>query len=183
MYCLPESRVRPTADDYVHSATATFGLVRTLAGSIGITIGGTVFASELRRRLPQVQGYAASGVAASGAQALSNVSALKNIQPPELRQAVLRAYADSLRIVWIVATPLAACGLACSLIIKVYSMTNKNSTKLDLEGRPATQKKGSSNSQGSEEVPAASSTEPENGEADGAMDHRDSRSLTVTAAR
>jgi hypothetical protein len=61
------------------------------------------------------------------------VTALKDIQPPEVRQAVLRAYGDSLRVIWIVATPIAAFGLACSLIIKVYSMTNKEHTKNDPE--------------------------------------------------
>lgn len=119
---------------FLNSATATFGLVRTLSGSIGITIGGTIFGSELRRRLPLVQGIDATQFAgASGEAALAHVTALKNIQPPEVRQAVLRAYGDSLRVVWIVATPIAAFGLACSLIIKVYSLTNKQSTKHDPE--------------------------------------------------
>lgn len=81
-----------------------------------------------------MQGIDASQFAgASGEAALAHVTALKDIQPPEVRQAVLRAYGDSLRVVWIVATPIAAFGLLCSLIIKVYSLTNKESTKHDPE--------------------------------------------------
>lgn len=68
---------------------------------------------------------------------MSNVAALKDIQPAEVRQAVLRAYGDSLRVIWIVATPIAAFGLACSFVIKVYSLTNKESTKLDIEKKGA----------------------------------------------
>lgn len=74
----------------------------------------------------------------SGEAALAHVTALKDITPPEVRQAVLRAYGDSLRVVWIVATPIAAFGLLCSFFIKVYSLTNKQATKLDVEKKGAT---------------------------------------------
>lgn len=81
-----------------------------------------------------MQGIDATQFASAGGEAaLAHVTALKDIQPPEVRQAVLRAYGDSLRVVWIVATPIAAFGLLCSFVIKVYSLTNKESTKHDPE--------------------------------------------------
>lgn len=34
---------------------------RTLGGTIGISIGGAIYASELRRRLPKIPGYGSIG--------------------------------------------------------------------------------------------------------------------------
>lgn len=72
-------------------------------------------------------------IGSGGNSPLANASALENIQPPDIQQAVLNAYANSLRVIWIVAAPIAAFGLACSLIIKVYSMTNKGHATMDPE--------------------------------------------------
>ena len=39
------------------TSTATFGLVRTLGGTVGISIGDAILSSELRRRLSTIQGF------------------------------------------------------------------------------------------------------------------------------
>jgi hypothetical protein len=36
---------------------STFGLLRQIGGTLGISIGGAIYASGLRARLPQIEGY------------------------------------------------------------------------------------------------------------------------------
>jgi hypothetical protein len=80
-------------------AVSTSGMVllRAIGGSIGITVGGAIYSSELSKRLPA--SFATSNVEA--------VNTLKNITPDALRIEVLDDYADALRTIWIVMAPLA----------------------------------------------------------------------------
>ncbi|TDL18787.1 MFS general substrate transporter [Rickenella mellea] len=80
----------------IPTATATFGLVRTLGGTVGISIGDTIISSQLRRRLPKIQGYQASDTLTN------NISGLSRIQPIELRNQVLHAYSKSIATIWYV---------------------------------------------------------------------------------
>jgi len=100
------------------TSTATFSLIRTLGGTIGISIGDTIYASQLRQRLPKIQGYNPSG----GPAITNNVASLHQIQPVEVREQVLHAYTRSLATIWIVLVPLAFVGLIFIFTIKEYSL-------------------------------------------------------------
>jgi len=103
------------------TSTATFGLMRTLGGTIGIAVGDAILTSELSRRLPKIQGFnSSSGVGLSG-----NIQSLSQIMPIELRNQVLHAYSKSISLIWLVCTPLSFVALVSILFIKKYTLRRK----------------------------------------------------------
>ena len=80
------------------TTTSCFGLVRTLGGTIGISVGGAIYSSELSRRLRGIANYTPQ----TGAELSGNVSGLVNIEPVEIREQVLFAYSRSLMTIWII---------------------------------------------------------------------------------
>ncbi|CAE6445742.1 putative transporter C3H1,06c [Rhizoctonia solani AG-1 IB] len=105
------------------TATAAFGLIRTLGGTIGISIGGAIYASEVKRRLANVPGFSAADLSQGGLE--TNVHQLKYIQPEELRQEVLHAFTRSLSTIWIVMTPFLFVGTVCVLFIRSYTLVRQ----------------------------------------------------------
>ncbi|KZP30714.1 MFS general substrate transporter [Athelia psychrophila] len=103
------------------TSTSAYILVRALGGTIGISVGGAIYASELARKLPQIPGYSPTGSYAD----TSNLSGLIHIQPDSLRQEVLHAYTTSVSAIWLVFTPLVGFGFLCSLMIRSYSTQRK----------------------------------------------------------
>lgn len=95
------------------TSTATFTLIRTLGGTVGISVGDTIFTTELVKRLAKVPGYASSSAAQSsgGGVAITSFTGLTQIQPVSLREQVLHAYTRSLATIYIVALPMSFVGL------------------------------------------------------------------------
>jgi len=100
-------------------STSTFMLIRTLGATIGISIGDTIYASELQRRLPLIQGYSPPGGSYS---VTNNVAGLSHIEPLAVRNQVLHAYTESLATIWVVCTPMVFLGFVCTLCIRSYSL-------------------------------------------------------------
>lgn len=92
------------------TSTATFTLLRTLGGTVGISVGDTIFSTELVKRLARVPGYTGSS-AASGGSGITSFTGLTQIQPVSLREQVLHAYTRSLATIYIVAVPISFVGL------------------------------------------------------------------------
>ncbi|QRV79122.1 major facilitator superfamily transporter [Ceratobasidium sp. AG-Ba] len=105
------------------TATATFGLIRTLGGTIGISVGGAIYASEVKRRLANVSGFSSGSL--SQGQLETNVHGLKDIQPEELRQQVMHAFTRSLSTIWIVMTPILFFGTLCVLLLRSYTLVRQ----------------------------------------------------------
>lgn len=97
------------------TSTATMGLIRTLGGTIGISVGQAIWSSELAKRLKSVQGFATD---TSPAALTQNVRGLKDIQPPEVRQQVLHAYTKSISTIWIVDTPMLFVGFVMGAFLR-----------------------------------------------------------------
>ena len=104
------------------SATATLGLVRNLATSLAIVIGGVLFSNGMDS---QKSGYFDKGLSAnltqtfSGLSAAANVMLVGTISDPMQQMVIKDAFADSLRGIWILSTCAAACAiLACGFISK-----------------------------------------------------------------
>ncbi|GJJ12694.1 hypothetical protein Clacol_006938 [Clathrus columnatus] len=101
------------------TSTAAMVLIRTLGGTIGISVGQAIWSSELVKRLPSISGFHAD--TSPGALAQS-VPSLKNIQPASVRQQVIHAYAKSISTIWLVDTPILFVGLVMSLFILKYTL-------------------------------------------------------------
>ncbi|EJD45615.1 MFS general substrate transporter [Auricularia subglabra TFB-10046 SS5] len=97
------------------TATATFALIRQIGGTIGISVGGAIYASEVHRRLDAI-GFHPSG------DLVNDVRGLSRIEPIDLRNKVLHAYTRSVSTIWIVWTPLVFVGLLFVLPMRAYSL-------------------------------------------------------------
>jgi hypothetical protein len=58
------------------TSTVALGLMRQLGATIGITLGDTIFTTELAKRLPKVQGYDAS----FGFKLTNDITSLSHIE-------------------------------------------------------------------------------------------------------
>lgn len=100
--------------DDVATATATFGFVRNLATSMSIVIGGVVIQNSMAMQKPQLM---AAGLSPSllndftGGDAAANVEIIKTIADAGQREAVKKAFAYSLRNMWILMA--AVGGVSC----------------------------------------------------------------------
>ncbi|KAL4752607.1 hypothetical protein BDW72DRAFT_211594 [Aspergillus terricola var. indicus] len=108
----------PTKD--TATATATFGFVRNVAMALSVVLGGVVFQNSmsLRKGLLADAGLpSALQEDFTGAEAAANALAVKDITDSLQREAVKRAFAWSIRNIWILYTALAAVGLVASFFI------------------------------------------------------------------
>ncbi|KAJ8087292.1 hypothetical protein PM082_006122 [Marasmius tenuissimus] len=122
------------------TSTTAFILVRTLSGSIGLSVGNVIFANSLRQRLLEdASDYAGTGRPIG--ELASELTKLRDIEPPELRRRVIHAYTTSISPMWIVCTPIIFAGLIMVLFIREYSLkrpvarTQTEDTKEDIESR------------------------------------------------
>ncbi|KAK7036578.1 hypothetical protein VNI00_011511 [Paramarasmius palmivorus] len=111
----------PMAD--MATSTTAFMLVRSLSGSIGLSVGSIVFTNTLRRRLitDAPEYYGSYRPISESANQLKD---LAFIQPPELRQRVIHAYTKSISLMWLICTPLLGLGLFMST--RLYSLWDKH---------------------------------------------------------
>lgn len=105
----------PVAD--MPASTSTLGLIRSLGGTTGISMAGTLFASLLSKRLKTIPGYTPAS-----SNLTANVSGLTQIMPIEVRQQVLHAYARSLMSIWYIGAPLSFVGLVLCCFLKHYAL-------------------------------------------------------------
>lgn len=115
------------------TSTATYGFIRSLAGTTAISIGGAIYASELQKRLAQIEGYVPIN---------DSISSLNQIEPIELRMQVLHAYTRSISTIWFVAAPLMGVGVILSLLLRHYTLDrtivrtgNVEDKAVELEGK------------------------------------------------
>ncbi len=108
----------PVAD--MPASTSTLGLIRSLGGTTGISMAGTIFASLLKRRLPLIAGYAPTS-----ANLTSDVTGLTQIVPLAVRAQVLHAYTRSLNAIWFLGAPLSFVGFVLCLFLKHYALDQR----------------------------------------------------------
>ncbi|KAM0806633.1 putative MFS multidrug transporter-like protein [Seiridium cardinale] len=103
------------------AATSALLFSRSIAMSLSVVIGGVVFQNSMDSRHSSLvaAGLSESVLEAlSGSQAAANVGITQTIQDPSQRQAVLEAFAWSLRNMFILYTALAATTVVASVFIK-----------------------------------------------------------------
>jgi len=127
----------------VPTATAAVGLVRLIGGTFAISIGGVIYQSELSKRLSAISGYIPSG----------DILDLVNIQPSELREQVIHAYARSVSSIWLVFTPLCFISMLCIFFMRPYSLERTIIKAAD----PSNTTKPNNDSQATTLAPSASS--------------------------
>ncbi|KAJ7913215.1 major facilitator superfamily domain-containing protein [Mycena leptocephala] len=121
------------------TSSTTFGLVRLLGSTIGISAGQAIWAGVLRTRLSKIPNLTLD---LSGSALEDSVRKIQSIEPEAFRQQVLHAYTKSVSAIWLVNTPIICVCFVAALFLKEYSLKRKiihagNKTTeevVDLEG-------------------------------------------------
>lgn len=113
----------------VATATATFGLLRNVATSVSIVIGGVVLQNGMDGQTARLR---ASGLpddlvaAFSGSHAAANVDLIKGIADAGQRRVVQNAFAVSMQDMWIMYTCIAAVGIFASPFIRQTKLSKEH---------------------------------------------------------
>ncbi|KAJ6514910.1 hypothetical protein C8R47DRAFT_1206268 [Mycena vitilis] len=102
------------------ACNGAFYLVRTLGTTLGVSLGGVAFQSQLATRLRVIPALASTATQASILQ--GDYKDIKLIDPPELRQQVVVALSRSLRTIFVMLAPLAGATFLLSLVVRHYSL-------------------------------------------------------------
>ncbi|KAG2158308.1 MFS general substrate transporter, partial [Suillus bovinus] len=101
------------------TSTGTFVFLRTLGGTIGITIGEAIISSVLQQKLLGIQGLTIDTSPAALNDDIRLISSISNIT---VRDEVMHAYSRSISTIWLVNVPLSAVGLFLVLFVRSYTL-------------------------------------------------------------
>ncbi|KZV68762.1 MFS general substrate transporter [Peniophora sp. CONT] len=101
------------------TSTGTFGMMRMLGSTVGVSIGQAIWTSEARTRTAAIANFPTYLSSASLAESVTKLHA---ITPPELKQQILHAYSKSISTLWIVNTPICCMFFFLTLLLKKYSL-------------------------------------------------------------
>lgn len=101
------------------TSTASFGFLRTLGGTIGVSVGEAILSSELRRKIRNIPDL---NIDTSPSALNEIVRQIKDIQPESTRLALMQAYTKSISTIWLVCTPLLGAGLILVLFLRPYTL-------------------------------------------------------------
>ena len=118
--------------DAGHSITF-YSFVRVFGQAVGVAIGGVVFQNQFKRRLmdsPLLAGLAEKY--SKDATAVANL--IHNMESGDAKTQLIQAYADALKIIWVVMTALSGIVVVSTFFVKAYSLEQKLETKQGLAG-------------------------------------------------
>jgi EmrB/QacA subfamily drug resistance transporter len=114
----------PYSELGVATSTATFS--RSIGGSIGVAVFGTVFNNRLAAYLPQ-HVPAAALARLHGTSVTANPAAVKHL-PPVVRDGLRIAFSDSLHVVFLAAVPFAALAFLLALLLREVPLRTSMAT-------------------------------------------------------
>ncbi|KAF3480823.1 uncharacterized protein GIQ15_06170 [Arthroderma uncinatum] len=117
------------SQDDTATATATFNLHQNIGSFMATVLGGVLFQNGMRMKVPTLRdaGLSESLVEQlSGDAAAANVNVIKTISDQVQKMAVKRAFAYSLRYIWILAACLAVCGATASFFVSTQVLNTEH---------------------------------------------------------
>lgn len=127
-----QSHLRPSDSA---TATATFGFVRNMANSLSVLLGGVIFQNRMKVNIGKLSAILSPETlqALEGGSAGASTDIVKAL-PDRERLPVLEAYNQSIRVMWIFYTAMAAVGFCVSLLIGRQKLNKEHAiTKTGLE--------------------------------------------------
>jgi len=106
--------------DMAH-AVAFFSFFRAFGQGVGVAIGGTIFQNEIKKKLLEYPILAPMATQYSQ-EAAGLVQVIKDMAPGLAKTELVQAYADSLKVVWVVGCGLAAVALVMTFAVKAFSL-------------------------------------------------------------
>ncbi|GJN87838.1 hypothetical protein Rhopal_000793-T1 [Rhodotorula paludigena] len=120
------------------TSTATLALLRSVGGTVGISVAGAIYASELKKGLGSIDGYGgAPSAGGHGEAAVGAVQGLMDIEPTDVRQQVLHAYSRALNFPWIICAPLLFVGFVISWVGLKHHSLDRTTVKAGKEEKAA----------------------------------------------
>lgn len=113
-------------EDAGHAA-AFYSFTRVFGQSLGVAIGGVIFQNQIKIKL---QGYEllAPLADAYSKDATALIGVIKAMEDSLEKTQLIQAYADALKMIWVVMCALSAVGLVASLATKGYSLNQEHKT-------------------------------------------------------
>lgn len=110
-------------------AMGFFSLFRAFGQGVGVAIGGVVFQNEMKRRLKNSALFAdrASELSADASGLVQIIKQMKDHSAEKTE--LIKAYSDSLGIVWVVICALAGVAFIASLFLKEYELNQVQETE------------------------------------------------------
>ena len=109
-------------------AAAFYSFGRTLGQSIGVALGGVIFQNQIKQKLLSYP-LLAPLAAEYSKDATALVTVIKNMGEGLEKTQLIKAYSDSLNMIWVVMCVLSGVGLIASLWTKGYSLNQENKTR------------------------------------------------------
>ncbi|EFW18666.1 hypothetical protein D8B26_005494 [Coccidioides posadasii str. Silveira] len=105
------------------TATATAGFVRNMANSVSVVLGGVIFQNQTRANIRSLGSILSPETAdmLQGRSVSASTDFVKTL-PNKEKIPALNAYNQSLRVMWIFYTSMAAIGLCVSLLIRRHNL-------------------------------------------------------------
>ncbi|KAJ3574818.1 hypothetical protein NP233_g1504 [Leucocoprinus birnbaumii] len=102
------------------TTTSTFGFIRTLGGTVGISVGQAIYTSILAKK---IDSFPNLDFDTSPSALSQSVGRLKTIPDPTVRALVIDSYARSISTIWKVMTPVVGVSFLLTLLIRKYSLS------------------------------------------------------------
>ncbi|KAL9619139.1 MAG: hypothetical protein Q9160_006228 [Pyrenula sp. 1 TL-2023] len=112
--------------DAGHSITF-YSFIRVFGQALGVAIGGVVFQNQIQQKLRAYPSLAASAEDYSR-DATELVGVIKSMQNGMRKTQLVQAYADSLKMIWIVMAALSGAVFVSSFFLKGYSLDQEHKT-------------------------------------------------------
>ncbi|KAI0062470.1 MFS general substrate transporter [Artomyces pyxidatus] len=116
------------------TSTATYGFLRMLGATVGVSIGQAIYSSVLRKKVALIPNV---NFDTSPAALSQSVRQLKDIADPVVRQQVIHAYTRAISTIWVVDAPLIGFGLISVLFMKAYTLKQNTVRAGDAEAAAA----------------------------------------------
>jgi hypothetical protein len=113
---------------YIASGVAFFSFFRAFGQAVGIAVGGTIFQNQIRQKILQYP-LIAPMAAEYSQDATSLVGIIHAMADGEAKVQLILAYADALKIIWVVMAALAAVAMIASFFTKGYSLDQIHQTE------------------------------------------------------
>ncbi|KAH9842760.1 major facilitator superfamily domain-containing protein [Rhodofomes roseus] len=101
------------------TTTATFGFIRLLGGTLGVTIGDAILSGVLQRKVKDIPGLDINVSASNLNQFVPQIGSISDMPT---RIALMKAYCEAISTIWIVDTPIVGVGFILVLFLRGYTL-------------------------------------------------------------
>ena len=112
--------------DAGHSITF-YSFIRVFGQSLGVAVGGVVFQNQIRKKLSEYPSLA-SLVEEYSKDSTAVVSLIKSMEAGNEKTQLVQAYADSIKMIWVVMAALSGAIFISTFFLKEYSLDQKLET-------------------------------------------------------